>query len=73
LPRPYKFHIREQETDVLLGPACDDLERVEQRLTHYSEHLRLSDEDVVKMKQAATAVANALATVQGLRAGARGA
>ena len=67
MPQPYKFHIRPQETAVLLGPACDDLERVEKRLTHYADHIRLGDEDTVRMRQAAAAVTGALATVRSLR------
>ena len=65
---PYKFHIRTQEAAVLLGPACDELARLETRLAHYADHIRLSDEDVVTMRQATSAVAGALATVGRLRA-----
>ena len=71
MPQSYYFHIRPQQASVLLGPICDDLERLENRLRHYAEHIRLSDEDTEKMRQAADAVAGALATVRDLRAGSR--
>jgi hypothetical protein len=69
VPQSYYFHIRQQETSVLLRPACDDLDSVERRLSHYADHIRLSDEDAVRMRKAASAVAEALATIRRLRAG----
>ena len=71
MPLPYKFHIRPQEAAVLLGPACDDLARLETRLAHYVDHIRLGDEDISRMRQAAAAVASALATVRSLRSSGR--
>jgi hypothetical protein len=69
LPRPYLFHIRPQEASVLLGPACDDLDRIRLRLTHYADHIRLSDDDAIRMRKAADAISVALGAIQWLRAG----
>ena len=68
MPQSYFFHIRPQSAGVLLGPACDELARVQTRLAHYADHIRMTDADIATMRRAADTVAAALAELEGLRA-----